>query len=125
MTEKRQFERYGCNIRVEFDYFEGNPDEPDAVDALPVKGKGIMLDISKGGAFIVTSSRVSINMPMNIHFTANKQNRTVESMIVRTGLLKNNPADVVRKYSSLKIREDAYIAIKFKSLLEDAAELRA
>ena len=38
--------------------------------------------------------------------------------VVRTGLLQNNPSDVVQKYASMKIREDSYIAVQFTQPLD-------
>jgi hypothetical protein len=124
MREKRQFERYRCALSVDMDIFEGNPDDIDINTATPLAGKGIMLDVSRGGTFIVTGSRVGISMPIRLHVSVKSGASVLGGTIVRTGLLKNNPSEIVKKYASLKIKEDAYIAVKFDSPLENVDEYR-
>lgn len=118
MTEKREFIRHQCKIKIDFDYFEGNPDDIDIKTAPAQKGKGMMLDISRGGAFIVSMSRVGINVPIRLRVEIRKRKLELEGTVVRMGLMKNNPSEVVQKYAKLKIKEDAYIAIKFNNPIE-------
>ncbi len=122
MTEKRKFTRYQCFVTIDFDYYEGDPDNIDIATTPPIKGSGHMLDISRGGAFIVSNTRVAVNMPVKLRFASKKKKYEVLSSIVRTGLLKNNPSEVAQKYAAVKVREDAYIALKFNSPLEDISE---
>ncbi len=118
MTEKREFTRHPCKLKIDFDYFEGNPDDIDIRTAPAQKGKGVMLDISRGGAFIVSMSRVGINTPIRLRAEMKKKKLVIEGTVVRIGLMKNNPSEVVQKYAKLKIKEDAYIAIKFNNPIE-------
>lgn len=122
MTEKREFKRHQCKIKIDFDYFEGNPDDIDVATASAQRGKGVMLDISRGGAFIVSTSRVGINIPIRLRVEIRKKKLDLEGTVVRTGLMKNNPSEVVQKYAKLKIKEDAYIAIKFNKPIELAED---
>lgn len=123
MNEKRRFARYQCFIKIDFDYYEGNPDEIDILKVKPIKGKGQMLDLSRGGAFIVSNTRVGINMPLRLRFQFKKMGpRSIEGTIVRTGLLKNNPSEIAKKFAGAKVNEDAYIAVKFNEPIEDFSE---
>jgi hypothetical protein len=122
MNEKRQFPRYTCNLSVKFDFYEGNPDEPKIESLKPVKGKGTIIDISKGGVFVVSNSRVNIDMPINISFSSSGKKNNLNGIIVRTGLMKNNPSEIVQKYAGQKIKGDAYIAVKFNSQLENVPQ---
>ena len=112
MNEKRRFARYQCFIKIDFDYYEGNPDEIDILKVKPIKGKGQMLDL-----------RVGINMPLRLRFQFKKMGpRSIEGTIVRTGLLKNNPSEIAKKFAGAKVNEDAYIAVKFNEPIEDFSE---
>lgn len=113
MNEKRKFPRQSCKLQVNFEFYEGDPDELDIQSADAVKGKGIIMDISKGGAFIVSNSRVSINMPINLYFSSKNGKYELEGIIVRTGLIENNPSEVAQHYARKKVKGDAYIAVKF------------
>lgn len=119
MNEKREFPRYACNLSVKFSFYEGNPDELDTETAKQVKDKGIIIDISKSGVFLVSNSRVNINMPINLVFTFNKDKININGLIVRTGLMKNNPSELAKKYSGKKVKGDAYIAVKFDNLIDN------
>lgn len=121
MTEKREFERYSCKDKVTFDYYEGDPDAIDPSTTVPLVSKGMMLDVSRGGAFIVSRTRVGINMPVILYLPEKRRVRHVDGIIVRTGLLRNNPSEIVKKYASMKVKEDAYIAIRFTLPLDDSA----
>lgn len=122
MSEKRVYRRHQCFEKIEFDYFEGNPDEIDIDSAVPVKCKGHMLDLSRGGAFLVTDTRVAINMPVRLRFRTKTAKYEVPGTIVRTGLLKNNPSEIAQKYAAVKVKEDAYIAVQFSELIEEIDE---
>lgn len=122
MSEKRVYKRHQCFEKIDFDYFEGNPDEIDTSVTVPEKCKGHMLDLSRGGAFIVTDTRVAVNMPVRLRFQTKTAKYEVPGTIIRTGLLKNNPSEIAQKYAAVKVREDAYIAIQFAELIEEIDE---
>ena len=119
MNDKRQFTRYECKLPMDFDFFEGNPDEINTKTSVPLKGKAFMLDISKGGVFLVTNARVGVNIPIILHFEIKKKKYDVDGHIIRTGLLKNNPSDIVKRYANAKVKGDSYIAVQFDALRED------
>jgi hypothetical protein len=123
MNEKRKFQRHMCKIPVNFGFYEGDPDEPDIKLKKPVKGKGIIMDISKGGAYIISSSRVNIDMPIDLTFTADKEKNRIHGIIVRTGIIQNNPSEIAQRYAGEKVKGDAYIAVKFDSILENIPSL--
>ncbi|MCU0844289.1 MAG: PilZ domain-containing protein [Spirochaetes bacterium] len=122
MSEKRVYKRHQCFEKIDFDYFEGNPDDIDISTTVLVKCKGHMLDLSRGGAFIVTDTRVAVNMPVRLRFQTKKSKYEAAGTIIRTGLLKNNPSEIAQKYAAVKVREDAYIAIQFAQLIEEIDE---
>ncbi len=122
MSEKRVYRRHQCFEKIEFDYFEGDPEKIDIDSSAPVKCKGHMLDLSRGGAFLVTDTRVAINMPVRLRFRTKTAKYEVPGTIVRTGLLKNNPSEIARKYAAVKVKEDAYIAVQFSELIEEIDE---
>ncbi len=97
MNEKRQFPRYECNISVKFAFYEGNPEELKMESLKPVKGKGTIIDISKGGAFIVCNSRVNINMPINLFFSASDKKNILNGIIV----IRDYPP--ISSYKGIKI----------------------
>ncbi|MGV7928799.1 MAG: PilZ domain-containing protein [Spirochaetota bacterium] len=122
MSEKRVYKRHQCFEKIDFDYFEGDPDKINIDTAVPVKCKGHMLDLSRGGAFIVTDTRVAVNMPVRLRFQTKTAKYEVPGTIIRTGLLKNNPSEIAQKYAAVKVKEDAYIAIQFAELIEEIDE---
>ncbi len=113
MTEKRKYERHQCFESIEYEYWEGNPETVDIGATAPRKGGGHMLDISQGGSFVVTNDRLGINMPVKLRIDAGKGRRELMGSVVRTGLLKNNPSEIAMKYAAVKVKEDAYLAIRF------------
>lgn len=119
MSEKRKFPRERCKISVKFKYYEGNPDEIDMGTTTPVKGKGVMLDISRGGTFVVSNSRVSINIPIRLSFKAMKKKYNIDGQIVRTGLLQNNPSEIVQRFADIKVKGDTYIAVQFNNPIDE------
>ncbi|MFH0975127.1 MAG: PilZ domain-containing protein [Spirochaetota bacterium] len=122
MNDNRKFPRYECKIPVKFAFFIGNPDEVNVESSESVKGKGVILDMSKGGLFLVSNSRVNIDMPIYLNYSLKGQKNTISGTIVRTGLMKNNPSEIVRKYEGRKAKGDAYLAVKFDSPIEYVPE---
>ena len=118
MVEKRRFPRYQCKLKTKFNYYEGDPDEIDYEITVPSKDKGVICDISQGGALIVTSARVAPGVPALLNFKTKKQKMAVHGRIVRTGLLKNNPTEVAQKMAKFASFGDTYIAIEFKEPIE-------
>jgi hypothetical protein len=118
MNEKRQYPRRECNLKVTFKFFEGDPDKINIKIDKALPGKGVVKDMSRGGVFISSNSRVFVNMPIFISFTVGNNKYDFQGSIVRTGLLKNNPSELAQRYSSDDIREDAYIAVQFDEPLE-------
>ncbi len=118
MNDKRKYQRFACNLKVDFEYFEGNPDEIDIDTTVPIRGKGTILDISKGGVFLVSNARVGVALPIRLKFATKKNNYQLKGIIVRTGLVKNNPSEIVKKYAVMDVRGDSYIAVEFDELLE-------
>lgn len=118
MKERREYKRHNCAIPVSFNFYEGDPDNIDIRTAKPIKGKGSILDISCGGAYVVTNSRVSVNLPMIIIFQFKKKKYNIDGVIIRTGLVKNNPAEEAQKAASFKGKGDYYLGLRFNSPAE-------
>ena len=112
-SDKRRYTRYTCSIKSKFYYYVGNPDEIDINIDLPQKGKGLIIDISPGGVFIASNTKVPVGMPVILKFSFNKQKMDIQGNIVRTGLLKNNPTEIARKFSIFSSKGDSYIAVEF------------
>lgn len=119
MNDKRKYQRFACNLKADFEYFEGNPDEIDVNTTVPIRGKGTVLDISKGGVFLVSNARVGVALPIRLKFATKKNNYQLKGTIVRTGLVKNNPSEIVKKYAAMDVKGDSYIAVEFDELLEN------
>ena len=117
--DKRKYTRYSCSIKTEFNFYEGNPDEIDTDTEISRKGKGVIIDISCGGVFIISNSRVSPGLPIILKFQVKKEKLAVNGRIVRTGLLKNNPSEVARKFSKFSSKGNNYIAVEFDKPLEN------
>lgn len=122
MTEKRKFQRYACKFKAKFSYFEGDPDNIDIRTAKAVKCKGSILDISRGGIFISTNFSAGINRPVIVNFKTSRRTYSRLGSIVRTGLIDNNPAEVLHKFKDIKIRENSYIAVEFDQPIDDFRE---
>ncbi len=118
MVEKRRFPRFACKLKTKFNFYEGNPETIDYDITIPSKGKGVICDISQGGALLITSSRVGAGVPTMVEFKTKKSKHAVHGRIVRTGLLKNNPTEVAQKMSKFTSFGDSYIAIEFKEPIE-------
>ena len=112
--DKRKYERYQCKIKTKFNIYEGNPDEIDYDKAAPARGKGVICDISQGGACIISKERVSVGMPTLMNFKTKQSKRSVRGNIVRTGFLKNNPAETAQRFAKYSALGDSYIAVEFK-----------
>lgn len=119
MQEKREYPRYPCMLKVKFHYYNGDPDDPKLLTQKPRRGNGRILDISRGGIFIASYAKTGVNLPVSVSFKTRKKVYSIDGIIVRTGLIQNNPADVLKKFSSLHIKEDAYLAIKFDPPLDE------
>ncbi|MGL4370334.1 MAG: PilZ domain-containing protein [Spirochaetota bacterium] len=118
MNEKRQYPRHACNMKVRFSFYEGDPDAIDLRNTVPKKGTGLILDISRGGLFIATDARISVNLPIEVEFRTRTELFSLMGSIVRTGLIKNNPSDVVKKYSKMRISQSSYLALQFTQPLD-------
>ncbi|MDY6967167.1 MAG: PilZ domain-containing protein [Spirochaetota bacterium] len=114
MTDKREHPRQNCNIRVKFDILG----DFDSQSLKPAIGKGHILDISRGGAFIVSNSRVLISVPIKLYFKMNKTKYIIDGIIVRTGLLANNPSEIAKRLANKKAKGDSYIAVKFDTTFD-------
>lgn len=112
-NDKRKFARYSCSIKTEFEFYEGDPDAIDIETQVSEKGKGLIIDISCGGIFLISNSRVSPGLPIIMKFTLNKEKLVLHGKIVRTGLLKNNPTEVAQKFAKFASKGDNYIAVEF------------
>ena len=122
MTEKRKYPRYSCKIKVKFEYFTGDPENPSPTNSKGSKGKGTILDLSRGGSFVVSNERVNIGIPIKVKFSTSKNTHYVEGKIVRTGLLKNNPSEVARRFANNSAKGDSYIAIEFNESIDELNE---
>lgn len=118
-SDKRRYPRYACTIKSKFYYFVGNPDEIDINIDVPQKGKGIIIDISRGGVFITSNTRVPVGLPVILKFSFNKQKMDIRGNIVRTGLLKNNPTEIAKKFAIFSSKGDSYIAVEFNEPIND------
>lgn len=119
MEDSRKYPRYSCKIPVSFEYHEGDPDTIDLEKDIPEKGKGTIMDWSRGGVLIVTKSRVSVGMPIKLNFKVKRKKNKLFGIIVRTGLIMNNPSEVAKRIKNEKVKGDAYIGIKFDELIDD------
>ena len=119
MAEKRKFPRFNCKLKCRFHYFEGDPETIDIRSTKSIKGKGKILDISCGGILISTNTPVGINRPIIAELKTNRKTYKRLGNIVRTGLVENNPAEVLEKFKKLKIKEKVYIAIEFEQPIEE------
>jgi len=118
MTEKRRFPRYSCKVKSKFNFYEGTPDEIDFEITVPSKGKGVICDISKGGALLITSERVGVGVPALVNFKIKRNKYAVHASIVRTGLLKHNPTEVAQRMAKFISFGDSYMAVEFKEPIE-------
>jgi PilZ domain. len=118
MVEKRKFPRFQCKLKTKFNFHEGNPEEIDYEIMVPTKGKGVICDISQGGALLITSGRVSVGVPALLSFKTKKNKHAVHGHIVRTGMLRNNPTEVAQRMAKFSSLGDSYIAVEFKEPIE-------
>jgi len=122
MTDKRKFTRYPCKIKTKFEYYEGDPEKIEIGKTIPKKGKGSIMDISKGGLFVVTDNNLSAGNPIKINFSTKKNKYNINSKIIRVGLLKNNPSEIAVKLSRVSDKEEHYLAIEFNVPLTKISE---
>jgi hypothetical protein len=118
MNEKRKYTRYSCKIKTDFDFYEGNPDEIDVNIAVPEKGSGFIIDISAGGVFIVSDSRVAAGLPICVFFKTGKNKYSRFGRIIRTGMLENNPSEIARRFAVHQAKGETYIAVEFDEPIE-------
>lgn len=121
MDEKRKYKRYHCKLKARFQYFDGDPDNIDIKTARSISCKGHILDMSCGGIFIATNDRLGINRPVLLSFKTNNKVYSENGLIVRVGLMKNNPSEILKKFENLVVKEDSYIAVQFDNPLNDFA----
>jgi hypothetical protein len=122
MDEKRKFARYSCRLKVKFDYYPGDPETIDPEKDVSRRGKGHILDISRGGVFVITDERVSVGSPVKLSFVTKKNKHQVRGAIVRVGLLKNNPSEVAQKFARHASLGDSYMAVEFSDPLMSVYE---
>jgi len=122
--EKRKYTRFKCAIKCNMDYYESDPDLMDDVSGLrPVRIRGSLLDISRGGALAASNVNVSIDMPIHLAFMIEKKKNERFGKIVRTGLLKDNPSEVARRIAAgFKGTESYYIAVEFDDIMPNFSE---
>ena len=118
-NDKRKFARYSCSIKTNFEFFDGDPDSIDMETQVSEKGKGLIIDISCGGIFLISNSSVSPGLPIIMKFVLNKEKLIINGRIVRTGLLKNNPTEVAKKFAEFASKGDNYIAVEFDTPLNN------
>jgi hypothetical protein len=119
VTEKRRFPRYDCKIKINFEFYEGDPDETDQEISIPAKGKGTIYDISQCGIFIITDDRVGVNQTIRLLFSTKKHRHELLARVVRTGLIKNNPTEIAQRLVDRVKKGDSYLACEFEKPLEE------
>ncbi len=117
--EKRKYPRYDCIIKVEFEFFDGDPDDTDQEISIPNKGKGRIHDISQGGAFIITGERVAVNHLVRLAFSTKANKYRTEARIIRTGIIQNNPSEIALRLLPHAKKNESYIACEFTETLAD------
>jgi len=122
MDEKRDFPRFPCRIKTRFTYTEGGQDNNGTDESAVSRGKGLILDLSRSGIFIISRERVSVGIPLTTNFKIGKKKYRVEGTIVRTGLMENNPSEPARKFLKFSSKGDTYIAVKFNEHLASIPE---
>jgi hypothetical protein len=118
INDKRKYERYSCKIKTKFDYYEGDPETIDIYLDIPEKAKGTIIDISKGGVFILSNEKITVGIPAVIHFELNNIKYDILGKIIRTGSLENNPSDVAKKFLPFLSSGNYYIAVEFNEVFE-------
>ncbi len=122
MSDKRKYPRYSCNIKAEIEIYEQTPDDTDIDLTVPVKGKGFILDISKGGFFLISNERVSVKATIKAKYKIKKAVTNSSGKVVRTGLLVNNPSELAKKFSQFSSHGDSYIAVELHEPMCDLCE---
>jgi hypothetical protein len=118
-SEKRKYTRYDCSIKSKFFFHVGHPEELDISTDVPQKGKGTIVDISRGGVFLTSHNRVQVGMPIILKFSLNKQKMDIQGHILRTGLIENNPTEIAKKFLKHVSKGDSYIAVEFNELMNE------
>ena len=122
MSDKRKYPRYSCNIKADIEIYEQTPDDADIELTVPVKGKGFILDISKGGFFLISNERVSVKATIKVKYKIKKTVTNSAGKVVRTGLLVNNPSELAKKFEQLSSHGDSYIAVELNEPMCDLCE---
>ncbi len=118
MNEKRKYPRYSCKIKADFDYYEGNPEKIDINITVPEKGNGFIIDISAGGVFIVTNTRIAVGIPIYVNFKTRKNSYSRLGRVIRTGMLENNPSEIARRFAAHQAKGETYIAVEFNEAID-------
>ena len=122
--ERRKYARFKCAIKCNMNYYEGDPGLMDDVTKMrPIRIRGSVLDISRGGALATSAINVAIAMPIHLTFMIGKVKNERFGKIVRTGLLRDNPSEVAQKIvAGFKGVESYYIAIEFDDVMTNLSE---
>ncbi len=121
MDEKRQFPRYYCRLKTRAEIVHRIKTE-NFVSEKKEKLKGWILDISRGGVFIVSDASASINRVITISFKTNNMTFDKKGIVVRTGLMNDNPVEVLDKFKNAKLKEKYYLAVQFDEAIQDIDE---
>ncbi len=119
MNDKRKFARFACKIKCKFMYFEGDPETINIETDKKTKGKGLIIDISQGGAFLVSDERLTLGVPVFLEFRLPGKKEKTLGTVVRTGLMKNNPSEVAQKFASFSDKGETYIAVEFENPIDE------
>ena len=68
---------------------------------------------------LVSKARVSVGMPIYLYFKNKRKKNKLSGIIVRTGLILNNPSEVAQRMKVEKVKGDAYIGVKFENIVDD------
>ncbi len=119
MSEKRRYPRHQCKIKTKFEYWENSPETTDQKIQASNKAKGLILNISQEGIFIICDERVSVGMPIQLQFKICKNKNDIHGTIVRTGYLEDNPSEIARELAVFSTEGDVYIAVVFDQPLPE------
>ena len=122
--ERRKYARFKCSIKCNMNYYEGDPDLMDDITQMrPLRIRGFVLDISKGGLLVTSNVSVAVSMPIHLAFMTGKIKNERFGKIIRTGLLKDNPSEIAQRIAArFKGLESYYIAIEFDDIMSNLSE---
>ncbi len=119
MIEMRKHPRFDCTIKVAFEYFTGNPEAAGGDNVkLDRSGKGTAFNISQGGLLIVSDERVPVSVPVSVEFKIKKNSYKARGIIVRAGIIVNNPTPVAKKLQAYTSHGAAFFAIQFDTPID-------